>query len=237
MKVINVGNRITNQYALQTDKGIVILDTGYPKGFDAFKRRFEGKGLKKEDIRFIVLTHAHDDHAGFLNEMLDYCKAPVILHREAEERLKIGQNVFQGGCSSRLAHGFCQVLAWFGKGEHTYPSVQRPKRYIIAQEHSKVLREAGFKMDIMELPGHTADSIGIIWDDKIFCGDAAMNEFPSVAKHIIWIEDMDAYRQSWCRMMDLDVKWIYPSHGRPFEVKYLEKHKDYLNGKRLIPLN
>ena len=48
----------------------------------------------------------------------------VILHSKAIEGLKRGQNSFRGGCSSRLAWLFCQVLAVFRHGEHRYPPIR-----------------------------------------------------------------------------------------------------------------
>ena len=72
----------------------------------------------------MFLTHAHDDHAGFLNEVLAISDAKVILHPGAIERLKIGQNSFEGGCSGRLADFFCKVLKLFGKGDHRFPKIK-----------------------------------------------------------------------------------------------------------------
>ena len=48
---------------------------------------------------FAARTLAHDDHAGFLNEVLAATGADVILHPGAVEGLKRGQNSFEGGCS------------------------------------------------------------------------------------------------------------------------------------------
>lgn len=31
----------------------------------------EKNNIKSSDIKYVFLTHAHDDHAGFLNEVLE----------------------------------------------------------------------------------------------------------------------------------------------------------------------
>lgn len=235
-RVINIGNRIVNQYLLNLDNGIIIIDTGYKGSFNVFVKEFEALGFYKNQIKFIVLTHAHDDHAGFLNELLDYCDAPVILHEKAVERLKRGKNVFEGGCSTRMSYIFCIFMKLLGKGEHLFPKVDRSERYIILQNNSQILRNDGFEIDLIELPGHTIDSIGLIFDNKVFCGDAAMNGFPSRAKHTIWIENVEKFKQSWNKMIDTGVDMIYPSHGKPFSTQKLLKYIDFMKEKKLIPL-
>ena len=60
--------------------------------------------LRKYNIKYIFLTHAHDDHAGFLNELLGRNKElKVIMSNKAMTTLKRGQNSFEGGCSTFLA--------------------------------------------------------------------------------------------------------------------------------------
>jgi len=160
-----------------------------------------------------------------LNELLDYCDAPLILHSRAVERLKIGHNIFEGGCSTCLAYIFCVIMKLFGKGKHLFPIVVRTERYIILQDNLKILKDYGFPVDIITLPGHTADSIGLVFDGKVFCGDAAMNGIPSIANHTIWIENTNDFIQSWDKMINTNVDTIYPSHGKPFSIQKLIKYR------------
>lgn len=62
----------------------------------------------------------------------------------------------------------------------------------------------------------------------LFCRDAAMNGFPSVNRIIIWIENLDDYRNSWDRMIKAGARMIFPSHGKPFPSQDLEKYRPYL---------
>ena len=93
--------------------GYVLIDTGYADGFEGFTKKLEETGVTPKEIKYVFLTHAHDDHAGFLNDVLAITDAKVILHPKAIERLLKGQNPFIGGCSSRLAWFFCQILKLF----------------------------------------------------------------------------------------------------------------------------
>ena len=116
--IIDLGSRVVNNYLITGPGGAVLIDTGYDGSFPRFMKRLKASGVRPEDIRYVFLTHAHDDHAGFLNEVLAVTGAEVILHPKAVEGLKKGQNSFEGGCSSYLAYLFCQVLAMFGHGDH-----------------------------------------------------------------------------------------------------------------------
>ena len=124
MTIINLGTRIVNNYLISSEVGWILIDTGYARGFPHFLNMLEKNQIRPKDIRFVFLTHAHDDHAGFLNEVLAATNTEVILHPKAMAGLKRGQNPFEGGCSSRLAWLFCQVLALFGHGDHRYPAIK-----------------------------------------------------------------------------------------------------------------
>ena len=69
MKICSLGNRIVNNYLIPCDEGYILIDTGYENGFRRFQRKLMENGIRPEDIRYVFLTHAHDDHAGFLNPL------------------------------------------------------------------------------------------------------------------------------------------------------------------------
>ena len=154
----------------------------------------------------------------------------------AVERLLKGQNPFIGGCSSRLAWLFCQVLALFGKGEHEFPPIKEEYLDRLITIDSEQFKSLSLPFEVIETPGHTADHIALLKDRILFCGDAAMNGFPSIRRVIIWIENLEQYKQSWEKMIALNPKMIYPSHGKPFPTKDLVNYRSHLDGIRLYSL-
>lgn len=237
MKIINVGNRINNNYIIKLRKGYLLIDTGYSEQFKSFCRKLSKNDIELKDISYILLTHAHDDHAGYLNEILDNSDAKVILHKEAVERLKKGQNIFSGGCTSYLALTFCRVMKLLGKGEHRFLKVDRADRYIVLDQYTQPIIEDELSGQIINLPGHTIDSIGLLLKDgSLFCGDAAMNGFPSMNRIIIWIENLSDYMKSWKAMIRCKPSKIYPSHGNPFDKEDLNKNIHKINKIRLYTL-
>lgn len=234
MTIFNLGTRVVNNYLISSEAGWILIDTGYAGGFPHFIKQLRKHGIDPKEISYVFLTHAHEDHAGFLNEVLEVTEAEVILHPKALEGLKRGQNSFKGGCSSRVAWLFCQVLALFGHGDHRYPVIHSEYLDRLIPIDSERFKASNFPYAVLETPGHTADHIALLAGDVLFCGDAAMNGFPSRRRTIIWIEDLEQYRQSWKRIISAKPQILYPGHGKPFQTTDLKLLN--LEGIRLYPL-
>jgi len=234
-RLVNVGSRINNIYLVELQKGYLLIDTGYGNRLGRFEKVLKKKGIALEDIEYVFITHVHDDHVGLLGELLEKTNAKVILHTEAIERLKAGKNSSRGGCSSRLARVFWHMMRLFGNGDHLFQPVDAPDRYIPVTDETRQELEKILSAKIIDLPGHTKDSIGLLFDNKaLFCGDAAMNGFPGRNNVIIWIEDLDEYKVSWNKMASLDFEKVYPSHGRPFSRERLVRNAGKLDSIRLF---
>ena len=234
--MINLGTRVVNQYLVSSEAGWILIDTGYAGGFPRFLKMLEKHRIKPDEIKYIFLTHAHDDHAGFLNEVLAATDADVILHPSAIEGLRRGQNSFEGGCSSLPAWLFCQVLALFGHGDHRYPAIREAYLARLIPIGSDQFKALHFPYEVMETPGHTADHISLLAGEVLFCGDAAMNGFPSIRRTTIWIEDLQQYKQSWEKIIGKNPEMLCPAHGRPFRTKDLQKYLPSLEKVRLYRL-
>ena len=234
--IYNLGNRAVNNYLVKGDDGYILIDTGYENGYRRFLRKLKKNSIDPKEIKYVFLTHAHDDHVGFLNSVLNLTGAAVILHPMAIEGLKRGQNSFEGGASSRLAWFFCRVLALFGHGEHKYPVIKDEFLNRLISIDSEEFKALNFPYEILETPGHTADHISMMKDGVMFCGDAAMNNFPSIKRVIIWIEDTEKYKRSWEEILKISPSMLCPAHGKPFRTADLEKYLPYLERIRLYPL-
>ena len=237
--IYNVGNRIMNTYIYPTEAGYIMIDTGYEKSLAGVEKKLNKKGVKLSDVKYVFLTHAHDDHAGFLNELLNKNKElKVIISDKAMPTLKKGQNSFDGGCSTAFAWVFCKLMALVGKAEHRFPSVEDcfMDRFIEITEENKSQLETLLDGKILFTPGHTKDSISIQKGDKIFCGDAAMNGLPSSKRFTIWIENISDFAKSWEKMLSTDAKIIYPAHGKPFLKTDLAKYKAKISKIKLRKL-
>lgn len=239
VKMHEIGNFMVRNYLLETEEGYIAIDTGYPGGMERFIRRFE-RIAPLAKLRYIFLTHAHDDHAGFLAALLERTSARVIMHPAAEAELRSGENaVLPGaGYSTRLA-------ATFGifKKEFRFPPVApvllAERAVYVRAPADQFFMAQGLPLRILFLPGHTADSIGLLDEETgfLYAGDAAMNAVISRGKHTIWIDDVKQYQASWETMLAAAPRKILPGHGNPFDPRYLRKHANFMEGRRLLPMN
>ena len=237
--IYNAGNIIMNTYVYPCSDGYIMIDTGYEHSLKDVEKKLQKKNIGLADIKYVFLTHAHDDHAGFLNELLDKSeKLKVIMSDKAMPTLKRGQNSFEGGCSTLLALIFCKFMGVFGKAEHRFPKIEdrHNHRFIEITENNQCELEQILGGKILFTPGHTGDSISLQIKNAIFCGDAAMNGFPSLKRLIIWIENLIQFEKSWDVLINQDAEMIYPAHGKPFHKKDLMKYKKYIRNIHLYKL-
>lgn len=238
-EVFNLGTRVVNTYLLGIGNKMVLVDTGYPDGLKHVKRLLNRLGYRFSELDYIFLTHAHDDHAGFLNAILSQSSARVVAHPAAVSVLLRGQNNFAGGCTGKLARASCVLLGLLGKGSHRFPALSPDflNRLDVVTENTQAVIEEALGARIIQTPGHTACSISLLTEDgRLFCGDAAMNGFPSTGRVTIWAEDMAAFGQSWDTMIALAPVMLYPGHGQPFPVADLARYRQALNQRRILPL-
>jgi len=233
IQIHNIGSYAIKNYILKTEAGWIAIDTGYPGGECTFLHRFQ-KLAPLSDLKYIFLTHAHDDHAGFLAALLQTVPAQVILHPAGTAALEAGKsnNPPHAGHSSRTASMFSHF-----KKDFSFPPVTLVDRAIfVSDENDQIFHVMGLPIRILFLSGHTADSIGLLVEDtgELFCGDAAMNEVISVARHTIWIEDVPVFVRSWDKMLAVSPVKIYPSHRTPFPPANLLKYRHYMDGRTLI---
>lgn len=221
MPIINLGNRFVNNYLYPVHGGYVLIDTGYEQAYTRFLKRLAKEGIDPGQILYVFLTHAHDDHAGFLNELLKQQRnIRVIASEKALPGLYRGQNSFEGGCAGRLAWMFCSLMKAFGKGAHRFSALDSvlESRLLLIRPDNKAEAEQLLEGTILETPGHTADSLSLLLPDgTLFCGDAAMNGFPSRHHTTIWMEDKTAYFNTWSLLL----RRLYPGHGRAFDPQEL----------------
>ena len=239
MKIVNAGNRIMNTWLYPVSDGWVMIDTGYESSYASVQKKLKKLRICPEEVRYLFLTHAHDDHAGFLEEwMTKHPHTQVIAHETAIEGLRRGRNSFEGGCSTVIAYLFCQLMALLGNGDHRYPAVSAEHlgQIITLNADNQTQLEKALNGRILMTPGHTADSISLLVDGNLFCGDAAMNGIPSSHRITIWVEDKAEYGKSWDRILASGAKKIYPAHGNPFCPCELAKNKKFLGKIHLRPL-
>jgi glyoxylase-like metal-dependent hydrolase (beta-lactamase superfamily II) len=209
----------TQCYLLPCTGGYLLIDTDYSKYYALFERKLRSLGIALSDIRYLLLTHHHDDHAGFAAQLVRSVGCRVIAHRDAAGPLARGQS--EG--TDHPVNRRCRItlaLYTLRHKEYSFPPLTLTGKDIVLEgDNDNLLQEIGVNGIILHTPGHTRDSISVLLSDgSAFVGDAAMNflRWTGMGHRPIVVEDINDVYESWQRLREHGARVIYPSHGKPF---------------------
>ena len=78
----------TRCYLLECTGGYLLIDTDYARYFRLFEKKLARLRIAIGDIKYLLLTHHHDDHAGFAAELVRSAGCRVVAHRDAASPLR-----------------------------------------------------------------------------------------------------------------------------------------------------
>ncbi|MFW6030072.1 MAG: MBL fold metallo-hydrolase [Halanaerobiales bacterium] len=238
---IKLSLKTSTCYLIKADNGYLLIDTGYNKDYDDFLDELNKNGVDIETINYLLLTHHHDDHAGFVNKLLVDTNLTIICHYLGKELLKTGENDMSrgGGYINKRMYYLIKIHKLFNPDwDLTFPPVYiREKDILIKGDNEELLKDIGINGRIIYTPGHTIDSISVILDDElIFCGDAAMSWplWAGIKYCPIFVTDVNSLYNSWEKISQSGAKKVYPAHGDPFSIEKLEDNIGKYTNKSLV---
>ncbi|MBU3171746.1 MBL fold metallo-hydrolase [Clostridium estertheticum] len=242
MKFIPIKLSVTTCYLVKYADSYILIDTGYEYDWKLFCTKIEDANVSLSEISHIILTHHHDDHCGLLHTILkENPSIQIVMSNLCKDLLLIGENdhTHGGGHVNKRIHELIRFKQIYismilkkkiAKNTNLkFPPYKFRDQDIIVNGVTR-LREIGIPLDgkIIETPGHTVDSISILFDDgDCIVGDAAANmlRFAGTKYCVIFICDIDEYYKSWEKIISEDAKQIFPAHGKPFSIDKLKENR------------
>ena len=217
----------TNCYLLKSRDGYLLIDTSYPSCFRPFLKELEKIKVDLSEIKHLLLTHAHDDHAGFAAELKEKTGCRLIVHRNATESLNQGCIINEGRFLNRRARVAMTLYNLAKRRNFKYPPVTlRDEDSIVAGDNEDILKKMGVDGRILYTPGHTDDGLSVtLANGDAFVGDACMSNLGFLHYRPIEHYDSNLVFESWRKIIESGAKTIYPAHGKPFPVKELIHYK------------
>jgi len=217
---------ITTSYLIKGEKDFLLIDTGYTGDYPKFRRGLSKIGVLPEEISWLLLTHHHDDHAGFASRLVEETGCRLIVHRDALDPLSRGvslENMEPVNQCVRMSFGLFELF----HGKFNYPPLHvSGENSVIVEEDTELPEETGINGKIIMTPGHCSDSISLLLESgEAFVGDAAMNflNFCRIHYRPIYIENRKKVFLSWEKILDRGSRVIYPAHGKPFPADRLAR--------------
>ncbi|MDR7568740.1 MAG: MBL fold metallo-hydrolase [Armatimonadota bacterium] len=216
-----------NSYLVRTDSGALLIDTGIhtPQALEALEEALDTAGVPLEDLRAIVLTHAHPDHVGLAGYIQQRTGAPIFL---SERETEIARRVWMGPVEERLktvaelyaAHGMPEALVQeVVQRSRRVASLVAPFGEVRALHEGKRFTWGGFEAHVYGVPGHSDGHI-VLLDPRgrMFCGDHVLPTIsPNIALYPGASENpLRDYLSSLHRVRNLPVRLALPGHGDPF---------------------
>jgi len=177
------------------DRQYVMYDCGWQDSFPAIRSGLKEFDLRFDQVRGVIVSHFHPDHAGTLE----------LLHQHGVEPLVIEQ---------QLAH-----IDWLNEffqqkkndpGGDYVPFDASGFTPLSIEEVNAKLRTWGIDGQVLYTPGHSEDSISLVVGDAAFIGD-----LPA-------FEVAEGYGESvvdcWLDLLACRARVIYPAHGPSYEI-------------------
>ncbi|MHA1116507.1 MAG: MBL fold metallo-hydrolase, partial [Candidatus Heimdallarchaeaceae archaeon] len=204
-----------NSFLIKENNNCILVDTGMPKSHKKIVHFLQKNSIQPENIKLIIITHAHIDHIGSVKEIKEITGAEVLMHKIEAELVEKGDTP-----EAVLTNKLLKKIFSSTKREIAPFSVDIK----VSDEFS--LKEYGFDAKIIHTLGHTDGSISLIFKQKhAFVGDIVM-KFPLLSGRSyfpIVANEKEKIYESWKKLIDLGVEWLYPSHGKIFPIRLLEK--------------
>ena len=192
-----------NCYLITDGSKAILVDTASRQNSDQVLAECD-----KYEMKLIVLTHVHFDHAENAALLSKRYGIPVAIHPKDEELFESfdKQPLKSSGLVGRV------VLGMSLKVLKNTP-VEKPDNLIFVRD-GEDLGAYGFDAKVMELPGHTLGSIGVDVEEKhLLVGDALDNWIRPGVGHLFY--DRDALERSAEKIRALGDRTIWYGHGKP----------------------
>jgi len=208
VKSMNLGG--VNCYLAKCADGYILMDTGFPTKRDALVRELDKASCKPGSLKLVLITHGDIDHAGNGAFLREKYRAKIGMDANDADIVELGDmsrnRKTKPDKMSLLFRLISLVVGFVSRGgqfDRFKPDIQF--------EDGFHLSAYGLNANVVHIPGHSKGSIGVLTaDGNLYSGDFLYN-LPGFN----YIDDLETHNQSMDTLRKLNVKMIYPGHGKP----------------------
>jgi glyoxylase-like metal-dependent hydrolase (beta-lactamase superfamily II) len=207
---VNLGHY--NIYFVRTEDGYILVDTGMAVTRKALDKAFAQVGIDPQEVKLIVVTHAHLDHVGAIAYAQQRTRARVLCHDYAAAYLRAGE-------SSPVV-----AQKWLGK----LMNAIMPSRFesiepdvVFTDEFD--LSDYAIAGKVIHSPGHSQGSLTIVLENgEMLLGDLVRETKGQI--HLgMYYEDRGTLLRSLETLAAYHPRKVYMSHGTFLEEKAFQR--------------
>lgn len=205
-----IGLGPVNVFVLEDTDGLTLIDACFPGSKDKIFAALQKAGKNPLDIKRLILTHCHPDHAGGAAEMHQATGARVYAHVDDAPPIE------QGAILNRPRHLSPGMLNWLlyqlfiKRASHLFPAVAVDEKL----RDGDVLPLAG-GLQVIHTPGHSTGHIALLLRQEgvLIAGDLCANMMGLDYSTVY--EDRELGRQSILKAAGFAFDHAVFGHGGP----------------------
>lgn len=187
MNIVNVGYDSTNYYVIGSGKNRLLVDVGWPGTVGKLLANLKRKGIALDEIRYLLATHYHPDHAGLVQELKNKGVRLMVAEGQRESIPALKQ--------------------WMKPEMHYVDIDLRDNTAVTLSESRAFLANLELAGEVVSTPGHSDDSVSLVLDS----GDAFTGDLQSESRADE--ASIAAVRKSWETIRAKKARTIHPGHG------------------------
>jgi glyoxylase-like metal-dependent hydrolase (beta-lactamase superfamily II) len=216
--------RYVSSYAFASGGGLVLLDTGWnaDASWEALVAGLGSIGAGPRDVRGVLVTHMHFDHAGLAGRLRSASGAWIAMHPADHELLASVAQRDPANLISREVAFLCRLGAEAAEATEAIGTSDGYKSFVqtalpdIELTDGDIADVPGWRLRAVHTPGHTPGHLCFVDElaQRFFSGDHVL---PRITPNISLLAHggrppLADYLVSLAKVRDLDVDEVFPAH-------------------------
>lgn len=195
----------TNTYFIENEISVILVDPA--SDYDLIKKKLN---QINKPLKAILLTHAHFDHIGALDDVVAKYQVPVYMHRLEFDFLT---DTYKNGSEKFKQYGLEPITSNVSPNQLDEGSVEIE----------------GFQFNVLHTPGHSPGSLSFVFDEFAVVGDTLFKQ--GIGRTDLYKGDYETLVASILdKIFELDEDLpLFPGHG-PYTTIKDEQVNPYLHG-------
>lgn len=192
MAAIRIRYQSTNCYFIDTGSGLLAFDAGWPNTYREYKDCLKEQGYSAKNIKWLLVSHFHIDHAGLAGNLVDNGVTFVVFFNQVGAIQEMELLIARKGM--------------------IYRKLDTSKIQVMEISESRAwLERIGIRGEVLHTNGHGEQSISLLLDTgDAFIGDLAPENAVS--------DDDWKGKGSWTLLRSKGAKHIWPAHAPEYSL-------------------